>query len=174
MAPSRRVGAEPQAVEDFTRFVSAHAQALNRLAYVLTRDRFASEDLLQETLLLAFREWERVSQARDRLAYVRKVLVHVHLAGRRRRRLVMVPLSAFRGDVSTANNADYRLPDQDAVLRAIASLRPREQVALVLRFYEDLDDEAIANTLRCRRSTVRSLVHRGLKKLQTSPHLLIS
>ncbi len=58
------------------------------------------------------------------------------------------------------------------MLRAIGSLSRREQTILVLRYYQDLDDKAIAVMLGCRPATVRSLIHRGIKKLRDSPHLL--
>jgi len=36
----------------------------------------------------------------------------------------------------------------------------------VLRYWADLDDDEIADALNARRSTVRSLVHRGLITLR--------
>lgn len=45
-------------------------------------------------------------------------------------------------------------------------LSPRRRAALVLRYYDDLDDAAIAKILECREATVRSLVHRGLIQLR--------
>jgi DNA-directed RNA polymerase specialized sigma24 family protein len=37
---------------------------------------------------------------------------------------------------------------------------------LVLRYVDDLDDDAIAETLACRRATVRSLAARGLAAIR--------
>jgi hypothetical protein len=42
----------------------------------------------------------------------------------------------------------------------------------VLRYYEDLEDERIADVLGCARATVRSLAHRGLEALRTSDLLV--
>jgi RNA polymerase sigma factor (sigma-70 family) len=46
-------------------------------------------------------------------------------------------------------------------------LPPRQRAALVLRFYEDLSERQIAEILRCRPGTVKSLVSRGLSRLRT-------
>jgi len=52
------------------------------------------------------------------------------------------------------------------ILDAIARLPYRQRAALILRFYEDWPEQAIAEALRCRPATVRSLVHRGLNALR--------
>ena len=44
--------------------------------------------------------------------------------------------------------------------------------ALVLRYFEDLPDPTIAELLRCRPATVRSLVSRGLEALRTTPEVI--
>ena len=52
------------------------------------------------------------------------------------------------------------------LLDALTKLPWRQRAALVMRFYQDLDDEAIAEALAVRPATVRSLIHRGLTKLR--------
>ena len=52
---------------------------------------------------------------------------------------------------------------------ALLSLPQRQRAAIVLRYYEDLHESEIADLLRCRPATVRSLVARGLEALRTDP-----
>lgn len=56
--------------------------------------------------------------------------------------------------------------DQITMLEALMRLSERERCVVVLRYYEDLPDDEIAQVLGCSRSTVRSLVHRALPKLR--------
>ena len=49
---------------------------------------------------------------------------------------------------------------------ALQTLPERQRVAVVLRYFIDLDDNAIGEALDCKPATVRSLVHRGVKALQ--------
>ena len=51
-------------------------------------------------------------------------------------------------------------------MAALARLPQRQRAAIVLRFYEDLTEDAIAQILRCRNGTVRSLVTRGVQALR--------
>jgi len=50
--------------------------------------------------------------------------------------------------------------------RALGRLSKRQRAALVLRFYEDLPERQVAEILRCRPGTVKSLVSRGLETLR--------
>lgn len=53
-----------------------------------------------------------------------------------------------------------------AVRTALASLPPRRQVTLVLRFYCDLSVEQVADALGCSPGTVKSQTARGLDALR--------
>src|SRR5207247_9838645 len=52
---------------------------------------------------------------------------------------------------------------RETVRAALLALPERQRAALVRRFYLTLPDEEIADVLRCRQATVRSLVFRGLE-----------
>ena len=49
---------------------------------------------------------------------------------------------------------------------ALIALPIRQRSAIVLRYLCDLPEEEIAAILKCRRSTVRTLVRRGLAELR--------
>jgi RNA polymerase sigma factor (sigma-70 family) len=50
----------------------------------------------------------------------------------------------------------------------VSALPTRQRAALVLRYYEGLDDAAIAEILGCSAVTVRTHVMRGLAALRTT------
>ena len=76
--------------------------------------------------------------------------------------------------------AGLRLPVQEerdisefeAMRRALLGLPAKQRAAIVLRYYEDLPESQIADLLRCRPATVRSLVSRGLAALRQSPEVI--
>ncbi len=49
---------------------------------------------------------------------------------------------------------------------SLATLTDRQRTAIVLRFYEDMPDDRIAEVLGCRQATVRSAIYRGLQSLR--------
>ena len=152
---------------DFEQYVAARGQALLRLAYVLSGDAHTAEDLTQSALYDALRHWRKVSRASHPDAYVRRVLVNRYLATRRVRAASEVVL----GDVeplATAFTPDPAagVADRDEVRRVLADLPPRARAVLVLRYYADLDDAAIADVLGVAPGTVRATASRALATLR--------
>jgi RNA polymerase sigma factor (sigma-70 family) len=58
--------------------------------------------------------------------------------------------------------------DRDEVMHALAALTRPQRAVVVLRYYEDYDDAAIAAALGCPQTTVRSHAHRGLARLRSA------
>jgi RNA polymerase sigma factor (sigma-70 family) len=56
--------------------------------------------------------------------------------------------------------------EYEAMRRALLGLPERQRAAIVLRFYEDLPETEVAEILRCRPGTVRSLVTRGVHAMR--------
>lgn len=151
---------------DFDDYVSQRGGALLRLAYVLTGDGSRAEDLTQTVLTDAFRHWRKVCAASNRDAYVRRMLVNAHLDWHRRRSSLERPtdLTGHHGAVA-ADPADG-VASRDELRRLLLTLPPRARTALVLRYFEDLDDARIADAMGISPGAVRSTVSRALATLR--------
>jgi RNA polymerase sigma-70 factor (sigma-E family) len=145
--------------DSFGDFVTASLPALLRFGHVLTGRPDEAEDLVQEALAKSMRRWHRGRPA-DPLAYVRRVMVNTHITRWQRWgsrvRLGDVP------DAAADDTGLQRSHDRDVLRRALAGLPARQRAVLVLRYLEDMPDEAIADLLGCQPATVRSLASRGL------------
>ena len=156
---------------EFEGYVASHGQQLLRLAFVLTGDRHRAEDLTQSVLTEAYTHWRRVSGARDPHAYMRKMLVNRNIDWHRRRSSSEQPLSPDRIDDSLTGRVDMdhasTHADREHLRAMVNALPPRARTVLVLRYYCDLDDASIAETMGIRPGSVRSLVSRGLDQLRS-------
>lgn len=150
---------------DFEALIEEYADALVALARVLTGDRHAAEDLAQDTVDLAFRKRHLVLAADHPHAYLRRVLVNVHLASVRRRG----PTTVLLDDVThlVAPQSGLSPEDTDALRHAVRRLPPRQRTVLVLRYLEDLDVAEIAHAMSLREASVRSTLARALAALRT-------
>jgi RNA polymerase sigma-70 factor (sigma-E family) len=154
---------DPDAADDFREFVVARSPALLGTAYLLTGDRGAAEDLLQVTLLKAYRHWSRIRAAGNPEAYVRRAMSNQRISWWRRRRVVesdraLPDLPAGDGVAS--------VEQRDELWRALQLLPPRTRAVLVLRYWEDLPEADTARILGCSVGTVKSLASRGLRRLR--------
>jgi RNA polymerase sigma-70 factor (sigma-E family) len=151
--------------QSFSSFVHANSTSLYRTAYLLTGDPAAAEELLQGVLVRMYPMWSRVDSMVAPAAYVRRSLVNAFVSARRRSSARDVALGP-QHDKGNGRDLVEQAADRDLAWRLLGTLPYRQRAALVLRFYADLPDAEIAAALRCRVSTVRSLVSRGLQSLR--------
>ena len=151
--------------------VAAYAPALLRLAVMLTGDPNDAEDLLQSTLVRTIRHADRVADMAAPAAYLRQVMLNEHLSHGRRlsRRVRTVGSDAVQVDPAVPSEAEA-VDRRDEIWAWLAVLKPQQRAVLVLRYYEDLPDAAIAAVLGCSESTVRSHAFRGLASLRERLH----
>lgn len=148
----------------FAEFVEQHTDTLLTTAYLLTRDRAAAEELLQDVLVALYPQWQKVLAADAALAYVRRSLVNRFL-NQRRRAGAELPVAELP---ETGNRTDFTagVADRQQVRQSLARLSDRQRAAVVLRYYYDYADQQIADALGCRIGTARSLISRALAELR--------
>jgi RNA polymerase sigma-70 factor (sigma-E family) len=145
-----------------TELYRAHLPGATRLAYLLTGDRAAAEDVAQDAFLRAA---SRLGGLRDDAAfgaYLHRAVVNA-VRNRARR------LKLERRHARPADDRAVELPDlatRDRLWGALQRLPHRQRAALVLRFYLDLSEADTADRLDCRVGTVKSAVSRGLAALR--------
>lgn len=147
--------------EAFQAFYAEQIPRLRRLAYRLTGDWHQADELAQDAMVRAYRAWDRIED--DPGVYVRRVLVNLHRS--KLRRALVEAKHLFARATPAADDAPA--PEERAAIWAeLAKLPPKQRVALVLHFYEDMQQKDIAEVLGCPAGTVNSLVHRGLARLR--------
>lgn len=149
---------------DFAAFYAATRPRLLRTAYAVSGDRQLAEDAVQVAFAQAYAAWGRVSRADDPVAYVRKIAVNAAIAQQRkafRRRETSVDVLPER-----ARDTGLDPGDRDEVLQAVRALPPRQRAVVVLRYYEDLSEQQIADALGCRPGTVKSQAAAALATLR--------
>jgi RNA polymerase sigma-70 factor (sigma-E family) len=151
----------------FEEFVGDHGQSLLRLAFVLTGDRQLAEDLVQTALADAYRHWRRVSGARSPEAYVRRMLVNAHLSWRRRRWTTERPADFDEASAGLVADPSDAFAAREQFRALLAGLAPRARTVLVLRYYADLDDAAVAAAMGISQSSVRATASRALASLRS-------
>jgi len=57
--------------------------------------------------------------------------------------------------------------DRDELRRALRRIPAKQRAAIVLRYYEDLPEQGVADAMRCSVPAARSLISRGMQTLRT-------
>jgi RNA polymerase sigma-70 factor (sigma-E family) len=158
----------PAEVSRLDELYQRHAGAAVRLAYLLLQDRSVAEDIVQDAFV---RVAGRLVHLRDPGAfdaYLRRTVVNLSHSYVRRKMLERAFLKLERAAVEreAARWPTSSVEDREVLWRALGRLSERQRAAIVLRFYEDLPERQVAEILRCRPGTVKSLVSRGLETLR--------
>jgi RNA polymerase sigma-70 factor (sigma-E family) len=159
----------PDARVSFEEFVHARSASLMRTALLLSgQNRAEAEDLLQLALERAYRHWPKVCESQEPERYVRKILANA--SADRWRRLARRPERALSADQPDPAVPDRtaEVADRDFLLRALATLPPRQRAVLVLRYFDDMAESEIAELIGCSVGTVKSHVARALTKLRAT------
>ncbi len=163
--PVRAVGARPSAADAATLF-EEHEPTIRRYVAFRVADRRDVDDLVGEVFRRLVTGPAPVD-AGARRAWLLRVAHNVVVDHyRRRRRLDPLALVLDRPDDAPAPLERIVLDEQlREVDRALAGLPGRQRAAIYLRFHEGLEYVEIGRILGAPVVTVRTLVHRGLRRV---------
>ncbi len=151
---------------DFAAFVVACGPGLRRTAYLMCGDWDRAADIAQEALVRMYVAWPRLDRRRNLFGYARRTAVRIAIDQARKRSTREVPTLDLV-DVTT-DDVIGQVTDRVLLMAALADLPPRQRACVVLRYYEDLSVESVAEVLGCRSGTVKSQTARGLDTLRAA------
>ena len=161
MAPRSTAPADAPTYEEY---VGARWSALYRTAYLLTANHADAEDLAQTTQVKTYLAWSKVAAAASPDAYVRRVMTNAFLSGRRPLRVTRERLVDQPPEVAVAESSN---DDRLTLWPHVVDLPPKQRAVVVLRYYEDLSEQQIADALGCSTGTVKSTASDALKALRS-------
>lgn len=169
--------AQPGRHREFELLVEEHRAALARHARRLARDAEEAEDLLQETLVDAYRGFHGFQPGTRFFSWAARIMAHNHLDRLRRRRGAQVSLDELNG---SADEGSWEPPDGSSdperlllheVLEApydaaLATLHAEQRQAVELCDLRDASYAEAAAAASCPVGTIRSRLHRAHRALR--------
>jgi RNA polymerase sigma-70 factor (sigma-E family) len=142
-----------------------HAGDAVRLAFLLTGDQHAAEDIVQDAFIRLFGRFQELRSPDAFEVYLRRTVVNLSRDRFRRLRLER-DYVAREGDSSFRQAVTPQIEERQLIRDALRSLPHRQRAALVLRFYADLSEQQTADVLQCSVAAVKSLVSRATTSLR--------
>jgi RNA polymerase sigma-70 factor (sigma-E family) len=144
-----------------------HYRALVRLSVLLVGDVESAEEVVQDSFVAMHGRWGALREPDKALAYLRQTVVNRSRSLLRHR--------GVRSRYTPPTAADRPGADEDAlvaerrelVLDALRRLPDRQREVIALRYYLDLSEADIADTLGISRGAVKSHASRGVAALRT-------
>ncbi|MDT4946455.1 MAG: hypothetical protein QOH14_3188 [Pseudonocardiales bacterium] len=137
--------------------------AMVRLALLLVDDRETAEDVVQDAFAALHRRWAALSSDDAAIGYLRASVVNGARSVLRRRRTVRRFPQPVDGTLTDAPS-DARLllaEEHREVLAALQKLPARQREVIVLRYWAELSEAQVAQTLGISLGAVKSSASRG-------------
>ena len=158
----------PHLEEEFRDFVAARGQALLRTAYLLTGDRQLAEDLVQAALEKVYPRWGSIRVAAAAEGYVRQAMYREQVSHWRRRRVPELLTFTLPEPRSAPDDGPEQVADRLVLREALMQLGRRQRAIVVLRYFEDLTENQVADVLGISVGTVKSQAHKALAHLRAT------
>ncbi|MFE1308645.1 SigE family RNA polymerase sigma factor [Streptomyces sp. NPDC058755] len=155
-------------VDHLTETYRAHYRSLLGLAALLLDDTASCEDVVQEAFIRVHSARKRVRDPEKTLAYLRQTVVNLSRSALRRRILGLKLLSKPMPDMASAEEGAYDSLERRDLIKAMKGLQRRQREVLVLRYFADMTEAQVAETLGISLGSVKAYGSRGIAALRVA------
>ena len=146
----------------------AHYRGLVRLATFLMKEDGTAEEIVQDAFVAMHSSWRRLRDPERAEAYLRQTVVNRCRSGMRRRKVAEKHAPTSMPDAPSAEQGALGSLDRANVVDKLRALPTRQREVLVLRYYGQLSEAEIAETLGISQGAVKSHASRGMTALRSS------
>ena len=164
-SPSSSAVASPaEAVHDL---YGRHYARLVRLATMLLGDMERAEEIVQDAFVDLMARWERIRDPAAAVSYLRTSVANGARSDLRHLRVIRRYPAEKPAHVDSAEAGALSNVDHERIMIALSLLPLRQGQVLILRYYGQLSEAEIAESLGISRGAVKSHSSRGLQALRT-------
>lgn len=145
-------------------YLLANQQSLYRLAYSYVKNPEDSLDIVQESIFKAISSVNSLETSQAIKTWVYRIVVNVSLDTLRKQKRVEVVDEVTQTNYSIGAKSD-EYPDLD-LEKALDQLPPVDRSRIILKYYEDLKLEDVAEILKENVNTTKTRLYATLKKLR--------
>ncbi len=145
---------------------AAHYRRLVRLSVLLVGDVATAEEVVQDSFVAMHGRWRSLREPDKGLAYLRQTVVNRSRSVLRHRGVRARHQPPPLPDLPGADEDVLVTERRAEILDALRALPDRQREVLALRYYLDLSEAEIAETLGISRGAVKSHASRGVAALR--------
>jgi RNA polymerase sigma-70 factor (ECF subfamily) len=156
----------------FDALVRAYEKTAFRAAYLITRDEHDAADAAQEAFVRAYRALGSFRSSEPFRPWLMRIVTNQALnriQAMKRRSTMTERYARAVDEAAEPPNAQRTVEareQNELLMRAVARLKPDEQALITLRYFLELPEAEVAQTLEIPQGTVKSRLHRTLGKLR--------
>jgi len=151
----------------FEELVSSNYSHIYNLCYRMMRNQQDAEDMLQESMLKAWRKLKSFKQSSSFSTWLHRIAVNTCLdtirKNKKKKSVSVEEMDEFGKHIvdDKASNFEDATLEKDVVQNALSQLKERERIIIILKDVQGYSYEEIAQILECPMGTVRSRLSRA-------------
>ena len=159
---------ELSAITAVRELYEGHYVRLVRLAVLLVGDAGRAEEIVQDAFVDLVSRWRTIRDPGAAASYLRTCVANGARSHLRHRAVVNRQPVSKPSMMDSAETEALVQIEHERVLSLLSELPGRQREVLVLRYYGQLSEAEIADTLGISRGAVKSHTFRGLRSLRTA------
>jgi RNA polymerase sigma factor (sigma-70 family) len=145
-----------------------HGRGLVRLVRLFVDDRNAAEDVVQEAFIRLARSADRIRDPSRAGAYLRSIALNLARDHNRRGLVSLRHRLPYDDRVASVEDELLLTEEHRGVVEALRTLPHRQRDCLILRYYDELGIDEIAEALGISRNSVKTHLTRGMRALEAA------
>jgi RNA polymerase sigma-70 factor (ECF subfamily) len=157
-------------MDAFSQLVETYQRPVFNLCYRMLGDAQEAEDAAQETFWRAYQGMKKYDPSRSFVTWLLSIAAHYCIDQQRKRKLPMVDI-----DLLPEEDAPDPSPNPEKVISKqmenrvlhglLDQLQSQDRAAVILRYWYEMSEDEIANTLHLSTSAVKSRLFRARRQL---------
>jgi RNA polymerase sigma-70 factor (ECF subfamily) len=152
--------------EAFTQLVETYQNPVYNLCYRMLGNAQEAEDAAQETFWRAYQAIHKYDPTRSFITWLLSIAAHYCIDQQRRKRLPtfdieLLPEESAPDPAPDPEKVVGRLEEQQQLRQLLNKINPQDRAAIIMRYWYDLSDEEISQSLSLSVSAVKSRLHRA-------------
>jgi RNA polymerase sigma-70 factor, ECF subfamily len=153
----------------FTLLVEQYQTPVFNLCYRMLGDEAEAEDAAQESFWRAYQNLRRYDPQRSFITWLLSIAAHYCIDQQRKRRPVF-PIDDYFEETAadpapSPEKVASQMDEKQALHRLLKEMGPQDRAVLILRYWHELSEEEIAESLGMTVSAVKSRLHRARLQL---------
>ncbi len=150
----------------FEEFIQRNQERLHRLARAFLNEKSLSDDAVQEVFIRAYKGLPRFQFRSKPFSWLYRTLKNVCSEINKKQRNVVENVEYGTGFEDELVQLEHK-QKLEKIIGMLSDLSRRERDVVLLRVFEEYNENETAVILGIKKGTVKSLLHRGLSKLQS-------
>ena len=151
--------------EAFLDLIEKQKEKLYKIAYTYVRNEQDALDIIQETICKAYVSLENLKKPKYFNTWIVKILMNVAITTvNKNKKVIYLEDEEIVQDTNSISGCDDRLD----LITELDKLPQKYKDVIVLKYFDDLTIEEIANILEIPIGTARTNLYRGLENLRKS------